>query len=219
MNILLLEDNRVLAETIKEALVEDGNECDVSYTGEGALENSYKKKFDFYLFDINVPGILGTTLLNELRKSGDMTPAIFITSKGDENSVLNGFMSGCDDYMRKPFTLSELKNRIRAIAKRVNGYSENIVKLGDDLVFDTVSYSLTHGEETQYLQKKAGQILTYFLKNNSRIVTKDELISEIWHDSIPSDAVIRVHISSIKKLIGNKYITTISGMGYKFDFL
>lgn len=219
MHILLLEDDRVLAETVQEVLMDEGYACYVAHTGESALEASYQTKFDLYLLDINVPGILGTTLLKELRHAGDTTPAVFITSKADESSIVEGYRIGCDDYLRKPFSLIELKVRLNAVLKRVYGFNETTISLGDNLTFDLASLSLLQESETLSLPKKEALILAFFIKNQGRIVTKDELISAIWEDSFPSDAVIRVHISGIKKLIGSERLTTIKGMGYRFEKL
>jgi len=219
MNILLLEDDRVLAETVQEVLTDEGYDCYVAYTGESALDASYRTKFDLYLLDINVPGILGTTLLKELRASGDTTPAVFITSKADESSIVEGYRIGCDDYLRKPFSLAELKVRLNAVLKRVYGFSESTVSIGNDMMFDLDSLSLKQNSEVLALPKKEAMILAFFIKNQGRVVSKDELISAIWDDGFPSDAVIRVHISGIKKLIGSERLTTIKGMGYRFEKL
>ena len=219
MKILLLEDDRILAETIQEALSNDGYDCEFAFTGESALELSYRTKFDLYLLDINVPGIIGTVLLKELRTSGDTTPAVFITSKSDELSIIEGYEIGCDDYLRKPFSLVELTARLRAIFRRAYGFNEQSVAIGDDVTFNLSSFMVTAGENSEYLPKKRGKILSYLLKNQGRIIEKDELIAAIWNDAFPSDAVIRVHMSSIKKLIGSEFITTINGVGYRFEKL
>lgn len=219
MNILLLEDDKVLAETIQEVLGDEGYDCHIALTGDRALEASYEMKFDLYLLDINVPGMLGTTLLSELRESGDATPAIFITSLADETSVLKGYQSGCDDYIRKPFTLAELRVRISALLKRVYGFNEPLIKITPNITFDITTFELTSGSETVRLPKKEGQLLSFFIKNRGKILSKDEMIEAIWSDSYPSDAVIRVHISSIKKHLGAELLTTIKGVGYKLEKL
>lgn len=217
MNILLLEDDKVLAETIQEALQESGFSCRIALTGNIAIEASYDEKFDLYLLDINVPGIKGTKLLEELRASGDETPAIFITSKGDEDSVLKGYQSGADDYIRKPFTIAEMIARIKALLRRVYGNNDNCIKISDSTYFDTTANELHIGDAVHHLPKLEAKLLLFFLKNHGRILSKDDIIDNVWEDRLPSDTVVRVHIKNIKKIIGSEYIVNIKGLGYKFE--
>lgn len=219
MKILLLEDDKVLAETIHEALEDNGFNCRMVLTGNSAIEASFEEKFDLYLLDINVPGITGTKLLEELRASGDTTPAIFITSKGDEASVLQGYKSGADDYIRKPFTLAEMIARIKALLRRVYGSSDSCIKISDSIFFDTTANELHIDDTTHHLPKLEGKLLLFFLKNHSRILSKDDIIDNIWEGRLPSDTVVRVHIKNIKKLIGPERITNIKGIGYKFEII
>lgn len=217
MKILLLEDDKVLAETIQEELEDNNFECFVALTGNSALELSFNNKFDLYLLDINVPGTIGTKLLEELRASGDTTPAIFITSMSDEESVLNGYKSGGDDYIRKPFTIAEMLVRIKALLRRVYGSSDKLYKISDTICFDTASNELHIDDTMHRIPKLEGKLLTFFCKNSGRIVSKDEIIDAVWDERYPSDTVVRVHIKNIKKLIGAKHIINIKGVGYKFE--
>lgn len=217
MIALLLEDDQVLAETIQEALEENGFECQIALTSHAVLEATFKTKFDLYLFDINVPGIVGTKLLDELRSSGDTTPAIFITSKSDEASVLKGYQSGGDDYIRKPFTIAEMIARIKALMRRAYRSKENCVTISDSISFDMSSNELRIDGALYRLPKQEGKLLSFFCKNRGRIVSKDEIIESVWEDRFPSDTVIRVHINNIKKVIGSQWITNIKGVGYRFE--
>lgn len=219
MKILLLEDDQMLAETIQEELEENHYECLIARTSADALDRSYEQKFDLYLLDINVPGIKGTTLLKELRASGDTTPAIFITSQGEESSVLEGYQSGADDYIRKPFTLAEMLVRIKALLRRVYGDREGVFEIGKGILFHLHSLELSVDGEIQHLPKLERVLLAFFCKNRGRVLSKDEIIQEVWADRYPSDTVIRVHIKNIKKLIGAEYIKNIKGIGYRFEKL
>lgn len=217
MKILLLEDDKILAETIQEALEENGFKCQIALTGNAALEASFETKYDLYLLDINVPGIIGTKLLEELRTSGDTTPAIFITSKDDEASVLEGYRCGADDYIRKPFTIAEMIVRIKALLRRVYGSRESCVNISESICFDMSSNELRLDGMLHRIPKQEGKLLSFFCKNRGRIVSKDEMIEAVWEDRFPSDTVIRVHINNIKKAIGSEWITNIKGVGYRFE--
>lgn len=219
MRIILLEDDKVLSDTICDLITDSGHVCDPVYTGNSTLDKLYKETYDLYLFDVNVPGIKGFQVLKELRDSGDMTPAIFITSLSNESEVINGYNSGCDDYIRKPFSLSELLLKIEMIFKRVYGLSENKIKLSDKFVFDITTYEIENDENIIQLRKKEGQILSLFIKNRGVIITKDDIISDIWDDVIPSDAVIRVYLSSLKRILGDDLLITVRGLGYKLEKL
>ena len=218
MNILLLEDDKILSETIEDALMDEGYECDAVYTGNEALEFTYKKKYDLYLLDINVPGILGNELLEELRSAGDMTPTVFITSKASNGSVLDGFKKGCDDYIKKPFTLSELRARIQAIFNRVYGFKKNEARISEDIVFNLETFEIHFSsKESVQLKNMEGRLLSFFVKNRGNIISKDDMIEHVWQDKMPSDVVIRVYISTLKKLIGTEAIRTVKGLGYKLE--
>lgn len=217
IKILLLEDDQTLAETIQEELQDACFMCDIARTGNSALDASYEKKYDLYLLDIHVPGILGTKLLFELRASGDHTPAIFITSKGDEASVLEGYRSGADDYMRKPFTLTEMMMRINALLRRVYGTIDGHVAIDEDTLFNIKTLELYVKGELQHLPKLEKELLAYFCKYKGVVVSKEEIIQEVWQDRYPSDTVVRVHIKNIKKIIGADRIVNIKGMGYRFE--
>jgi len=198
MKILLLEDDKTLAETIQEALEDEGYICHIAPTGNKALDMSYEETYDFYLLDINVPGILGTKLLEELRSSGDTTPAIFITSMGDEASVLKGYQSGGDDYIRKPFTIAEMLVRIKVLMRRVYGTKDSSVVISESISFDLVSNELWIDEEIERIPKKEANLLAFFCKNRGRIVSKNEIIEAVWSERLPSDTVIRVYRASCK---------------------
>jgi len=116
--ILLLEDDANLNETVTEFLEEQGYDVVSVYNGDEAQEKIYESQYDLLLLDINVPGINGLDLLNESRKEGVSTPAIYITSMDTVDDLERGFKSGCDDYIRKPFALKELQIRVDTLLKR-----------------------------------------------------------------------------------------------------
>ena len=125
--ILLVEDDPILGETIVDILEDEGYAITWVKDGKGALEKSFEKSFSLYLFDINVPFINGLELLNDLRYSGDKTPAIFITALVDLNSLEKGFQVGADDYIKKPFEMKELVIRIESqIKKSFNSYKNTL---------------------------------------------------------------------------------------------
>jgi DNA-binding response OmpR family regulator len=211
--ILLLEDDRLYNETLKEFLEDEGFLVDSTLDPLSAYELTYKNDYDIYIFDINLPFEDGLQALKSLRDSGDLTPTIFITSRDDKKSLLDGFKIGADDYLRKPIDLDELIARINVILKRYNHNKK--IKLGKYRL-DLDKKKLYLNKEEQNLTLMPFELLIYFINNENRIVTYEEIYSNVWDSKDVSYATLRVYISMIKGFFGNA-IENIRGVGYLFD--
>ena len=193
---------------------EDFRVC-IAYDAQKALDSCYKGKYDIYLFDVKVPFMSGFDLLKELRSSGDDTPAIFITSLKEKEELVSGFLSGADDYLKKPVDLDELLLRIKAVLKRSVG--EEIVSFGE-FRFDMKRKILTKDEVEVELNPKELELLALFLKNRGKTVTKEMIYETLWSpDEFISDGALRVYINNLKKVIGKEKITNIRAVGYRFE--
>lgn len=213
-NILILEDDNTLLETLYDELSDLGYHIEIAKHGEKALELCYEKTYDLYIFDINVPYIDGLSLLQELRKSFDTTPTILLTSKKDITDKLKGFESGCDDYITKPFSLQELVYRINTILKRVK----------KPQVFNDKNFTINFTNKTLIIKdkkievdKRLFEILCLFVMNPNEIISYDYIIEKIYREKTPTTTVIRVHISKINALFDEKIIKNIRGSGYIYD--
>jgi len=215
---LLLEDDELFASTLEDFLEDEGFEIDIAYDGEECLNLNYENKYDLYIFDINVPKINGLDLLEQLRASGDETPSIFLTSYKDKETLQQGFLNGCDDYLKKPVDLDELILRVKALLKRNKKHFETI-KLTESLVFDPQSKRVYENEEDLNLPIKVLELLELFIENRGEIVTKNMIISKLWSiEEEYSEGSIRVYINTIKKLLGKDSLSNIKGVGYKIEF-
>ncbi|MBN2815147.1 MAG: response regulator transcription factor [Campylobacterales bacterium] len=216
--ILLLEDDMALHETIVDYLQECNFEVLSAYDGSFAQELMYEKNFDLYLLDVNVPDINGFTLLHEAREAGKRTPAIFITSLNSMSDVENGYDSGCDDYIRKPFALKELKLRIDTLLKREFFHTTNDkIKIQNDTYYDTTNDTLHIAEESIQLSNKEAKLLKLFLQNQNRLVTHEEIYSALWeYDEATSDTALRTYIKNLRKYLGGEKIVSLKKLGYKF---
>ncbi len=215
MKILLLEDDTALANILVDFL-QDEYEVVQTYSMKKALELAENEKFDLYIFDINVPDGDGISLLRELREFHDETPAIFITAFHDTKYLTSAFESGANDFIKKPFDLEELAQRIENI-KRHFGL-ENLVKLADEIVFDTKIHTLKIADKTTKLTHKESDCLYYFYKNRHRVISSDELLQNFWeYEDMPSDDAIRTIVKNLRKYIGKEHIVNIRGEGYKFE--
>ncbi len=216
--ILLLEDDELFSTTIEDVLTDEGFSVDIAYDGEECLELNYKNIYDLYIFDINVPKINGLELLEQLRQAGDETPSIFLTSYKDKDTLHEGFLKGCDDYLKKPVDIDELILRIKALLKR-NKKSFDTIKLTNNIIFDPNTKRAYENEEDLNLPIKVLELLELFIENKNSIVTKDMIIAKLWSTQESySEGSIRVYINSLKKLLGKESIVNIKGVGYKIEF-
>ena len=216
--ILVLEDDELFASTVEDFLSDEGFEVDIAIDGEECLDLNFKKNYDLYLFDINVPKINGLELLEQLRTSGDNTPSIFLTSYKDKDTLQTAFLNGCDDYLKKPADLDELLLRIKALLKR-NKKQFDIIKLSETVTFNPANKRVYENEEDLNLPIKVLELLELFIENRGDIVTKEMIIAKLWATSQEySEGSIRVYINQIKKLLDKDTILNIKGVGYKIEF-
>jgi len=218
MKILLLEDDKILSEIIEEHLVNSSYVVKVCESGYEAEELAYEKSYDLFLFDVNVPEINGFALLKSIRKRGIRTPAIFITSLSTSTDMKEGFNSGADDYIKKPFEIQELLLRINNIKRIYNIDSTQTVMLGEHISFDMLTNTVTNANNIYSLTKKEARILQYLYTHSYKNISTEELITNVWeYDNMPSEATIRTYIKNIRKYIGEEQIVTVKSIGYRFN--
>ena len=216
--ILVLEDDELFASTLEDFLSDEGFEVDIAFDGEECLELNYKKNYDLYIFDINVPKINGLELLEQLRTSGDDTPSIFLTSYKDKDTLQTAFLNGCDDYLKKPADLDELLLRIKALLKR-NKKQFDIIKLSNTLTYNPLSKRIYENNIDLNLPIKVLELMELFVENRGEIVTKEMIIGKLWSTNQEySEGSIRVYINQIKKIFDKDTILNIKGVGYKIEF-
>lgn len=215
MKILLLEDDSVLSDILKDFLSEsyDLKHC---FNSSDALDLAENEVFDLYIFDINVPGIDGVQLLKSLRDFSDMTPAIFITAYSDTKHLTSAFKHGANDFIRKPFELEELQARIENIKKQFNLDSEILIE--DGILFDANTQQIIKNQKPINISIKQSQLLHYLIQNKNRVISSDELRQNLWsYDDMPADDSIRTYIKDLRKIIGSKHIVNIRSLGYRFE--
>ena len=216
-NILVLEDDELFASTLEDFLSDEGFSVDIASDGEVCLELNFKKNYDLYIFDINVPKINGLDLLEQLRQSDDNTPTIFLTSYKDKDTLHDAFLKGCDDYLKKPADLDELILRIKALLKR-NKKQFKVIDLSNNFTFNPSTKRVYENEVDLNLPIKVLDLIELFLENKGEIVTKNMIISKLWTTQEEySEGSIRVYINQIKKILGKDAISNIKGIGYKIE--
>jgi DNA-binding response OmpR family regulator len=211
--ILLLEDDRLFAETIADFLTDEGYDIEMVFDPYSAQEKAFSRRYDLYLFDINLPFESGLELLKGLRDGEDRTPTIFLTSREDKASLIEGFDAGADDYLRKPVDLDELRARVEAVLRRREGKRRIQV---DGYALDVVAKRLWHDGEEIDLGARLFDLLYLLIGAHGETVTTDRIMMELWpRDREASYGALRVYITRLKKLFGDR-IENIRGVGYRF---
>jgi len=217
MNILLMEDDPVLSDILLDFLREEW-QVDYAYDSKEVYKHLENTHYDLFIFDINVMGQNGIELLKELRKFSNNTPTIFITAYRDTKHLQHTFDAGAHDYIKKPFELEELHARILSIKRVFNIETNEYIPIGDKIVFYPLQRTVHVNNKRISLTAKDSALLSYFLKNSSRLITNEELVQNIWDfDSLPSDATLRSHIRTLREIIGKEKIKTIHGKGYMYE--
>jgi len=209
----LLEDDKLFNETLTDFLEEEGYRVTAVYDPYTAQEEAFSNRYDLYLFDINLPFESGLDLLGKLREGEDRTPTIFLTSREDRESLLEGFAIGGDDYLRKPVDLMELRARIEALLRRREGRSR--VQVGQ-YEADLVAKRLYRGGTEVELGGRLFDLLMLLVGAHGQTVTTERILEELWPPSKePSYGALRVYITRLKKLFGDR-IENVRGVGYRF---
>ncbi|RBQ31699.1 DNA-binding response regulator [Arcobacter sp. FW59] len=217
MKILLLEDDLILNEILQEHLITQNHTVITTFTSNEAQDYLYSQNFDLLILDVNVPDLNGFELLKELRNHNIKTPAIFITSLSMVEDMQKGFESGCEDYIRKPFELKELDLRINNIKRLFN--IDLKTKISENIYLDLQNYQIIKNDKIYNLSKKECEVLQYLFTNSSKIVSIDELITNIYsyEDNVDS-STIRTYIKNLRKILGEDKILNIRGVGYRLNF-
>ncbi len=215
--LLLLEDDLQLSDTVKHFLELKGYEVYCAYDGLQAQDIVYEKHIDLMLLDVKVPYINGFEFLKSVRSEGKEIPAIFITSLHSTEDVEQGFASGCDDYIRKPFALKELLVRVESLLKRTFGTHDDKIELKEGLVFDTKELLLIQDEQKVSLKTKELKLLAFFLQHSNELLEYEKIFEALWeYGEEPSPGSLRTYIKTLRAAIGKEKIETIKNIGYRF---
>ena len=223
LKILIVEDEKDLSESMVTYLREENYQCETAADYASAMEKIELFDYDCILLDITLPGGNGLNILKELRNNHKMDGVVIISAKNSLDDRITGLKSGADDYLVKPFHLSELSARIAAIIRRKNFDANNIIELGS-LKIDTEQKSVFIEEKPVELTRKEYELLLYFISNKKKVISKNAIVEHLWGDEMgmaENYDFIYTHIKNLrKKLIeagGVDYIKSVYGMGYKFN--
>jgi DNA-binding response OmpR family regulator len=224
MKILLIEDEQELCQSVKEYLVQENYLCECAKTYREAIEKIDLYQYDCLVVDITLPDGTGLDVIRALKDNKTETGIIIISAKNSLDDKIVGLDIGADDYLTKPFHLSELNARIKSIIRRRNFGGNNEIDLNEIKICPDKMQVMILGKEI-VLTKKEYDLLMFFISNKNRVLTKEAIAEHLWGEEIDladSFDFIYTHIKNLRKKMlekgGNDYIQTIYGMGYKFDF-
>ena len=214
--ILLVEDDETLSELISEYLSEQGYDVTVCADAKAALDTAYERNFDILILDVKLPKGDGFSLLRELRRLGDDTPAIFTTSLNTLQDLEIGYKSGCDDYLKKPYELKELLLRIQILIKRKFSHvNDEFIELNDGYKFYPSSKTLRQNGQIVNLSNKESELLALFLENKNALLSKETIFEKIWnYGEEPSELSLRVYVKNLRRILGKDAIVNRRGDGY-----
>ena len=219
MKILVAEDDGVTAEFIRAGLCAEGHEVELAADGQSALAAGLARPFDLMVLDRMMPELDGLALLKELRAAGCTTPVLFLTAMGDVDDRVAGLMAGGDDYLVKPFHVSELIARVTALGRRPQGGQEVTKLTVHDLELDLLSRTATRAGVKIDLQTKEFTLLEYLMRNAGRTVTRMMILEGVWHFNFdPKTSVVETHMSRLRSKIDKPFdeplIHTTRNSGY-----
>ena len=221
MRILIVEDEKYLAEALSQLLTQQNYTVDTFNDGEEGLDNALTGIYDAIVLDVMLPKINGFDIVKTLRQEKVYTPVILLTAKSDIKDRIRGLDMGADDYLPKPFDTGELLARLRALTRRGNEVivNNNELKIGD-ITLDTSTMQLSGTQRETALTKKEFELLEYLIINKSMVISKEQIIEKLWgFESEAEGNYVEVYISFLRKKLAfvskDVTIATIRGIGYK----
>jgi two-component system, OmpR family, copper resistance phosphate regulon response regulator CusR len=220
LKILIIEDEKKVAQALKKGLTAEQYDVDAAFSGEEGFYLLNSQKFDLVILDLMLPKRDGLEILSSLRRKQDKTPVLILTAKDRIEDRVIGLDSGADDYLIKPFAFPELLARIRALLRRGPGSQVLKLKLAD-LEVDLVGRTVARQDRPIPMTVKEFELLEYLLRNQGQVVTREMLAKDVWRETqraTPLDNVIDVHIARVRKKIDEPFtprlLHTIRGVGF-----
>ena len=217
--ILLVDDEEDILEFLSYNLIKDGFEILTANNGAKGLALAKKHKPDLVILDVMMPEMDGVDVCQRLRELPELdeTLVLFLSARAEDYSELAGFSAGADDYITKPIKPKLLISRVKAILRRKSrNKAVNNIKVGG-IEIDQEKHTISCNGEFISLARKEFKLLFYLMTIPAKVFTRQEIINEVWKDAIVGDRTIDVHIRKIREKIGDNYIKTVKGVGYKFD--
>ena len=215
--ILIVEDEIDIREGISEYLSEVGYDVMVAEDGQEGIDLFKSNEFDLVLLDIMLPKINGFGVLSQIREISDV-PVMMLTAMTDDYSQIMSFNEKADDYITKPFSVVVLHKRIEALQSRIQGRQQNNKWIYKDVEVDFLGFCAKKDNNPVDLKPKEIKLLELLIKHKNQVLTRNQMLDSLWEiDEAPADRVIDVYIKNLRKKLDLDCITTVKGIGYKFE--
>ncbi|MDZ7772705.1 MAG: response regulator transcription factor [Balneolaceae bacterium] len=218
--ILVVDDEQDLLDLIEYNLKKEGFDVLKAEDGEEGIQVAREQSPDLVLLDIMMPKMDGMEVVEVMRDDEDLKriPIIFLTARGDEKTEVEGLNKGGDDYITKPISTTKLISRIKAVLRRFEETEEPTNKLEvHDIEIDKDRYIVTKGEEEFQLPRKEFELLFFLASRKGKVMDRQTLLNQVWGDNIyVVDRTVDVHVRKIREKLGDHYIETVKGVGYRF---
>ena len=215
--ILIVEDEIDIREGISEYLSEVGYDVMVAEDGQEGIDLFKSNEFDLVLLDIMLPKINGFGVLSQIREISDV-PVMMLTAMTDDYSQIMSFNEKADDYITKPFSVVVLHKRIEALQRRIQGRQQNNKWIYKDVEVDFLGFCAKKDNNPVDLKPKEIKLLELLIKHKNQVLTRKQMLDSLWEiDEAPADRVIDVYIKNLRKKLDLDCITTVKGIGYKFE--
>ena len=219
MNMLVVEDERNLADAICRILQDAGYNAEACYDGRSGLISAESGLYDAMVLDVMLPGMTGTELVHELRRKRNAMPVLMLTARTTTSDKVEGLDAGADDYMTKPFEAPELLARLRALTRRQGEVVLDEVSFAD-LTLDLSTHDLRCGDKSVHLSGKEFEVLSMLMSSTARVVSKQDLLTRVWGaDGETSENSVEAYVSFLRKklthLKSEVHITTLRMLGYR----
>lgn len=223
IKILLVDDEQDILEFVSYSLKKEGFTVFTALNGVDAITIAKKEKPDLIILDIMMPEMDGIETCDEIRKIPDLKNVLiaFLTARNEDYSQIAGFEIGADDYITKPIRPRVLVSRIKALLRRKNSSEGEKYKsiVTDGVIIDREKYTVTKDGKNIDLRKKEFELLALLAEKPGKVFTRDVILNTVWgNEVVVGDRTIDVHINKLREKVGETYIRTIKGVGYKFEF-
>lgn len=219
MHLLLIEDNPDLLENLSDFFESHGHSVDLAYNGLSGLNMALEGNYEVIILDLMLPGMDGLEVCARLRDAGRDTPVLMLTARDTLADKLEGFGSGADDYLVKPFALPELEARVNALVRRGSGRSAGLQLMVEDLRFDLDRMRVERAGRRIELGRIPLQLLELLMRRSPGVVRREELEREIWGDDPPDSDALRAHMHALRSAVDRDsevpLVHTLRGIGYQ----
>ncbi|QOY59876.1 response regulator transcription factor [Thermophilibacter immobilis] len=221
MNILVVEDERNLADAIVRILSDASYNAEAVYDGKAALRSALSDAYDAIVLDVMLPGMNGNEVVHEMRRQNVSTPVLLLTARTSTSDKVEGLDAGADDYMTKPFEAPELLARLRALTRRRGEVLLDEVSFAD-VTLDLTTHDLACEDHSVHLSGKEFEVMSILMSSSARVVSKQDLLTRVWGaDAEASENSVEAYVSFLRKKLGHigskVQITTLRMLGYRLE--